>query len=402
MLVTHNSRYALRARQTLAEMVHSDWLALLSAAPGVSGISDRLTTPIQEALKSWTPLRAKSEFYKTYFNAVASLRARDNVSLERDIRALGSVLLLEMDLDPRPLPLLQEDGALMLPGMAAAFDLGTVECGEGSHLTVREIQSSVAASWIPSMSAPLRSETPFTRAELQKYSEETLRISRLDPALSIATSADTDLVEKFDRAYTLLDKILPAQAGEVRAVTEYIVPLRGSHFVGGSDITLFGASFLRLDTSWSVLCFADHIIHEAAHQLMHAHHESSPLLLNKNEIGAFSPIRADPRPLYGSFHATFVFLRLAQFMGKVLESGSDEFGEEPRLRFHRHLVGLLQGLAILRKSGRFSDQGAAEVNSWIGEARRLVEIDGFPDERLYSQLDWDYDAAYATLPTVRL
>ena len=112
--------------------------------------------------------------------------------------------------------------------------------------------------------------------------------------------------------------------------------LDGVPFVGGSDVACFGASFFSLAPEWSDLCYADHIVHEAAHQRFHAEFEVEPALVNPADVNWSSPIRSDPRPLEGSFHATFVFVRLAQFFERVVDS-CPSFDAMTRL--HRHLLG---------------------------------------------------------------
>lgn len=368
---------------------------------------------LRAALDGWDAGRlATSEFFHSYFRAVVAYRTGGPGDLLDSARLLGSILLADaargaLDLPGGSLPVAGED-ALRLPSASVDALLPPAPGGGAADPAYVEahgpsVLAAVEASWLHrGPAARLRGATPAVLGDLTTYVDQTIEVSGLRPDLAVATDAAGAAAGTFDAAYALVADVSPEHAAEVDAVTEYVVPLLGRHFVGGSDITLFGASYLRLDPAWSPLSFADHVLHEAAHQLMHACQEAQPLLLNRDEIGAHSPIRSDPRPLYGTFHATFVFLRLAQFMAGVLESGPAEAHDEARLRLHRHLVGLLQGLEILRVSGKFSEEGLAETAGWVEEARRLSAVDGPPRPELYLALDWDYDPADPALSSLSL
>ncbi len=56
--------------------------------------------------------------------------------------------------------------------------------------------------------------------------------------------------------------------------------------------------------------FLDHITHETSHLVLHTLMNVDPLITNGHAQRFDAPIRPDPRPLYGIYHATFVLSRI--------------------------------------------------------------------------------------------
>ena len=149
----------------------------------------------------------------------------------------------------------------------------------------------------------------------------------------------------------------------------------------------YGVCFLNPRSDWNVITFADHIVHEAAHQILYAWHELSPLLVNCNEMGYPSPIRDDPRPLYGSFHATFVFLRLVLFFDQLVRKTKSR---EAEFRFHRHLQGLYTGMDVLEKAAKFTPKGKELFQAMKFETARFKKRIPRPDPKAYNRYLRDY------------
>ncbi|MEV6758253.1 HEXXH motif-containing putative peptide modification protein [Streptomyces sp. NPDC051214] len=417
MLAHPHGSTASALRRELGQAITADWHKVLGAAESAQLVTADNVALLRTALDATADTTRRSEFYTAYFGALDAFAAKDRDAATRAVLGLGNVLVEDAarGRSDTALPVARSarHGSVRLPAAAAdsvwlpathadVLDPGLLR--DEKH-TVLE---AVSGTWISDSPGGirLRAETDAIRTEVAKYSYQTKEISHLDPALGVAADTEDDytqaLLRNYDTGLGLIEQVLPEQAEEIKALTEYVVALRGRHFVGGSDIVLFGASFLRLEPTWSPLCFADHLTHEATHQLLHAKQEVQPLLLNREATGVSSPIRTDPRPLYGTYHATFVFLRLACLMAAVLRSSAARWHAEAEIRFHRHLLGLLQGLAIIAEHGVYSPQGREELEGWIETARELVGIAGLPDPRVYNQLDWDYDRPDSSLPLIKV
>lgn len=400
---------AAALRREFTEIVCDDWDKILEFASHErivdSAVSDMLTVAIEQAKDR--PEVLGSEFIHCYFRALESIRQQERQSAASAMLTLGNVLLphLAGGYINTPVPVLRtDDGTAVLPSGASPGEImldGPVVDPDSIHQQREQIISSVESSWYARVDGwGVRGRTGPIDSEIVKYETRISRLVGESAGLSVLDrAAARPIVTGLAAAAELLRQVAPEVAQEIAEVTEYVVPLNGGHFVGGSDIYLYGASFLRLDPQWTSLCFADHLVHEAAHELLHAEHELRPLLLNRDYVGAPSPIRTDPRPLYGSFHATFVFARLASFMDMFL--AGQQGNTEGEIRLHRHLLGLLQGLHILGKHGVFSSRGEQEVEAWRELAARLVRRHGMPEPELYERLDWDYERASSDLPLFR-
>jgi HEXXH motif-containing protein len=417
MLTVADAPRTVALRDRFMSTVLDDWLKVLAFARRkqllVAQDIDLLAAAIGEVRVKG---EVRSELVHYYFEALAHLNRRDPTGATEAIRLLGNTLLLDAadGVVTGDLPVaVTADGAVPLPAGPAAQPIelalaaGRVRSVH-SRNAAEEIQAHAQRSWIAVATSGggvgLRGLTEPIAYEITKYDERTSTLAG-EPAMLRHLAVDGDvgpITAGYQDGFAFLRSADPGLAAEVSCLTEYVVPLAGKQFVGGSDIYLYGATFLRLDPDWSPLCVADHLVHEAAHQLLHAMQEIDPLLLNRDQVGQPSPIRSDARPLYGTFHATFVFLRLASFMLRVLDGPIDESAGEAEVRMHRHLLGLLQGLQILVEHGEFSREGQRELDSWVESARALAGPIGTPNARLYGQLTWDYEPADDTLPMIRL
>lgn len=195
------------------------------------------------------------------------------------------------------------------------------------------------------------------------------------------------IVQNMADGLGLIRRHAPDQAQEVEAQLDAITLVSGQRFVGGSDIYYQGVAVLNPDLDWSSTTYADHLVHEGAHIVLHARNELEPLLENGDAMGAQSPIREDPRPLYGILHSTFVFMRLVQFFARAAGPiGSDE----AMFRLHRHLLGFYAGVAELEKHARFTRSGAAFFDGMRAALAQFRSTLPVPDPRFYKRVGKDY------------
>ncbi|MBL8954426.1 MAG: hypothetical protein JNK82_26850 [Myxococcaceae bacterium] len=412
MFVRPDAHAAAESRSSFASATVSDFVKVLQFAARqhiVEAREARALTLALETLAAAKVWRPRSELFNAYFAALGAVKG-GAPDARAQLLQLGNVLLEERSgrgLDVE-VPLRVEAGQVSVPAAGACVRLGAPEGAFTTPEWVEQVSGAlgreVAATWHRATLLPLRGATGPVSEAVEGYRRQTSALSgraQALAALDVSSREGAAVVALHDEACALIERVDPELARELTAVTEYVVLLRGGEFVGASTIRCFGATFLNMQPSWSALCFADHLVHEAAHQLLHTVQERQPLLLNRHFLGAPSPIRSDPRPLYGSFHATFVFLRLAGFMSRVLESGAGQ-AREAEVRLHRHLLGLLQGLKVLRDDGEFSPQGRHAVDAWAEGARELVRLHGRPSEALCRQLDWDYEPPNTAMPMLQL
>lgn len=192
-----------------------------------------------------------------------------------------------------------------------------------------------------------------------------------DPALFHATT------QRIARAFDLLDRGYPDMAAEIRELLSEIVVAAGPEdpkamtFDGASSYMMWGATLLNGRGQNNVLDTAQALAHESGHNLLFGFCSSGSLVENPDEELFSSPLRKDPRPMDGVFHATYVIARMHQTLGHLLDSGVlDESQRAAALAdLAAHRRNFDAGDQVIRESGRLTPLGA-EV---IASARAYME-----------------------------
>jgi hypothetical protein len=149
----------------------------------------------------------------------------------------------------------------------------------------------------------------------------TLPFLRPDPA---AAERTRKLIRE---ALNLMEKATPHLAEEFYGLVHEIV-LAGSatgkgemRFDGASSYMLWGALFLNADETKSVLEMLETLIHESSHSLLFGMCTEEALVNNDDEATFHSPLRPDPRPMDGIYHATYVSARMHYAISEAIQSG---------------------------------------------------------------------------------
>jgi HEXXH motif-containing protein len=168
-------------------------------------------------------------------------------------------------------------------------------------------------------------------------------------------------------AFRLLEKCDPDLAAEMGVLLREIILCRGRQtapdytFDGASCFLLWGAILINAERSGGELEMVQMLAHESAHNLLFGLCPSQPLLLNDPAERHASPLRHDPRPLEGIYHATFVTARMHCAALRLRESGLLSTAQEKivtdDLVYTRQ--SFEQGLAVLEAHARLTDPGQA-------------------------------------------
>lgn len=158
-------------------------------------------------------------------------------------------------------------------------------------------------------------------------------------------------------ALALIARGHPASAAEIGSLVSELTLFDGKVIGGSTDVRVFGNMFLRLPPpdQEPVVYFVDHLIHEAGHLYLNALMAHDPLILNDDGRTYPAPTRADPRPLFGILHATFILARLCAAFEAIIAVQPDPY--TARLEAMRRQFA--HGVATLRAHGRFTGLGAA-------------------------------------------
>lgn len=172
----------------------------------------------------------------------------------------------------------------------------------------------------------------------------------------------------FFEALTLLEQTLPELAGEVRGLLGQILLAVGPDgapyvFDGGSSYMLWGMMALNPQFHQTRMQMSEVIAHESAHVLLFGFTVDEPLTLNADDELYDSPLRRDPRPMDGIYHATFVSARMHWVMTRLAASGAltTEEREEALAAAASDAENFASGYATIARHGRLSTAGAALI-----------------------------------------
>ena len=164
------------------------------------------------------------------------------------------------------------------------------------------------------------------------------RLMESDPVTPFIFSAPPDELfagfrDQLDGAIALMRSTAPDLADEFNALIRQILVANGRaasgafEFDGASSFLLWGALFLNPTRVHNRVSLVEALAHEAAHNLLFGLSIDDILVLNPETELFTSPLRVDPRPMEGIYHATFVSARMAYAVEKLLASGQLETDE---------------------------------------------------------------------------
>jgi len=137
---------------------------------------------------------------------------------------------------------------------------------------------------------------------------------------------------------------LAALAAEIRALIVLVIgsaPLNPSVSFGGvTSLTLWGAVTLNTELHRTPLEIGEGLVHEGAHTLLFGYAVDERLVRNPDSERFASPLRSDPRPMDGVFHATFVCARLLLFYRRLLERRPQSLRDLDQRALEKKMAGL--------------------------------------------------------------
>lgn len=130
---------------------------------------------------------------------------------------------------------------------------------------------------------------------------------------------------RLDAGLELLAAEAPELHGEAMGIVRQVLlacPPEGSTtvFDGASHYQFWGLLMLNPNHHTTPVAVAEALAHEAGHSLLFGLTVSEPLVFNSDDELFPSPLRVDPRPMDGIYHATFVSARMAWTMERLAAS----------------------------------------------------------------------------------
>ena len=217
-------------------------------------------------------------------------------------------------------------------------------------------------AWVASLSSrPPGDEDRYQRLLLPE------EIAAFEPKAEDLAAAS----ERMVRAMDLLDRGFPEMAAEIRELLFEVVIASGPTekgamtFDGSSSYMLWGAIMLNATGQSSVLDTAQALAHESGHNLLFGHCVNGSLVENEDDEAFAHPLRQDPRPMDGVFHAAYVIARMHQTVERLLESGilDAEQTEAARKELILHRRNFAEADSVIRSGGRLTPLGAQAIEA---------------------------------------
>jgi len=134
-------------------------------------------------------------------------------------------------------------------------------------------------------------------------------------------------------AVQLLKNAWPEALDELQIVVSNVLFFDFPGMLGFSGVAYHGGIFLQVDDLADPAKLAENILHEGSHVRLNAAMANVRYLLSDDDERRASPLRDDPRPMFGIFHQMFVLGRMIHFYNRL----RDRLGvDHPR----RRVVGL--------------------------------------------------------------
>lgn len=175
------------------------------------------------------------------------------------------------------------------------------------------------------------------------------------------------------RSLKLLDIEDPTLSSEIKALLKRIMLGAGPNkdsgakttFDGASAPGLWGAILLNAVEPKDVVDMVQTLAHESCHNLLFGYCIDTELVENPDEERYSSPLRADPRPIDGIFHATFVLARMYYAAAQIATSDSlsKELQKKAKLEMQQRTKDFYDGYRTLEKHALYTETGRVLIDS---------------------------------------
>ncbi|PRA80176.1 hypothetical protein CQ054_21305 [Ochrobactrum sp. MYb29] len=212
-------------------------------------------------------------------------------------------------------------------------------------LSVIEIKSVGKTDW-----------EEFIIANSQTLGEEYFRIPPVISAISDVVLAEQK--EALKNSIKLIEDHFSDMYLEMSGLLSNIRLFQGSVMMGITDVRMFGCLFIRVPRPEvdAQLYYAEHLTHEVSHMYLNAAMSIDPILLNDRSELFSSPLRPDPRPMIGVFHATFVTARIVQLFIALTSDRSTS--EEAKVYLYQQLDELKAGIDEVARHAKLTSVGS--------------------------------------------
>lgn len=207
----------------------------------------------------------------------------------------------------------------------------------------------------------------------RRMGEEARRFADVDDHLMLGFR------ERLQQGMNLLEQGAPGLHAEMMAILSTVLVAQAPQgalreFDGASHYQFWGLLLINPRHHPTRLAMAEVLAHESGHLVLFAMTRDEPLVYNADDELFSSPLRVDPRPMDGIFHATYVSARMAWTMNQLANSGrlTPQERDEAIVAEHQDRANFERGIATVQAHGQLSPLGRevmASAYAWMTLAR---------------------------------
>jgi HEXXH motif-containing protein len=186
---------------------------------------------------------------------------------------------------------------------------------------------------------------------------------------------EAEWVGSLETAFGLVETFLPQTFAEMRMMLHAVIPVGydETQHLSASYREAIGTMYMTLHPH--AMTMAEAVLHEFQHNKFNVTSDSAQYLENAFDPLYKSPIRPDPRPLWGILLAVHAFLPVAELYRRMRDAGHP-FAERPDFEPRMSEIDLKnhEGMEMLRAHARFTEPGIALFGDLEAlERRHLAE-----------------------------
>jgi HEXXH motif-containing protein len=186
---------------------------------------------------------------------------------------------------------------------------------------------------------------------------------------------EAEWIDSLEAAFGLVETFLPKTFAEMRMMLHAVIPVGydETRHLSASYREAIGTMYLTLHPH--AMTMAEAVLHEFQHNKFNVASDSAEYLENAFDPRYKSPIRPDPRPLWGILLAVHAFLPVAELYRRMRDAGHP-FAERPDFEPRMSEIDLKnhEGMEMLRAHARFTEPGIALFGDLEAlERRHLAE-----------------------------
>lgn len=221
---------------------------------------------------------------------------------------------------------------------------------------------------------PLAEGIALVTADNNPLADQEAHPDKQGNALDLGGRSTQEWSQALGSAFDQVERYYPELADEMRLVMQSYHPVGhdAERHLSASYAEAIGAAYVSLHPDSMTLSEA--LIHEFCHNKINALFARDKLLENAFAPLFASPVRPDPRPLYGVLLAVHAFVPVAELYRRMLDAGAPEATNPGfRARYEQIVAKNLDGIATLRANAKPTPTGDScltELFSWADAQAR--------------------------------